>query len=60
MRQLWYSLGRCLGCGRKMVRRHAFRGDAGSTLTFVCGCPSILEVTKDIIEDGGIMIVWQE
>ena len=43
-----------------MVRRHAFRGDAGSTLTFVCGCPSILEVTKDIIEDGGIMIVWQE
>lgn len=60
MRERWYSLGRCVGCGRPIIRRHDFRGDVGSTLTFVCECPPILEVVKEIVEDGGIMVVWQD
>lgn len=60
MRERWYSWGRCAGCRRVIVRRHDFRGDPGSTLTVVCGCSPILEVTKCIIEDGGAMVVWQE
>ena len=59
-KRIWYTLGRCAGCGGYIVRRRDFRGDGGTTLTVVCECSPILEVVKEMVEDDGVMVVWQE
>lgn len=56
----WYSLGRCAGCGRDIIRWHKFRGEAGRTLSYVCGCSPKLEVMKRIVDGEGKLVVWDE
>jgi hypothetical protein len=56
----WYSLGRCAGCGRDIVRWHRFRGDVGRTLTFVCGCAPRLEAKMKVVSHDGKLVIWDE
>jgi hypothetical protein len=60
MKEKWYRLGYCAGCGRDIVRRCSYRGDVGETISYVCSCRPWLECVRKMLDDNGVAVIWDE